>query len=191
MDKLTHLLYITFVAEDRYRFFLNGLGTTLLLTFASFLMGTALGIALCAALRSRSTGAHKTARVIMTFFMETPTMVLLMILVYVVFGSTALPILWAVVIGLTLAMRPEVILCDELLFPVLRSPEHPAAGAAVRLLCSESSARHTLLVGFRGLGGDPLAEPYLDELNLRLLNNFADFVFSRPKDEGWEVCIQM
>ena len=102
MYDLKNLLYVTFVQEDRYRFFLNGLGITLLLTFASFLLGTALAVALCAARRSRSAGAQKTAKVVMTFFMETPTMVLLMILVYVVFGSTALPILWAVIIGLTL-----------------------------------------------------------------------------------------
>ena len=83
------------------------------------------------------------------------------------------------------------VLCDELLLPVLQSPVSPAERATVRLLCSETGDRHTLLVGFQGLGGDPLTEPYLDELNLSLLNNFADFIFSRQKDEGWEVCIQM
>lgn len=102
MEQLKNLLYITFVMEDRYRFFLNGLGTTLLLTFGSFLLGTALGVGLCAALRSAAPWARKAARLFMSFFMEMPTMVLLMLLVYVVFGSTALPLLWAVIIGLTL-----------------------------------------------------------------------------------------
>ena len=50
MKAFLHKLYLTFVKDDHYRFFLSGLGTTLLLTFASFLLGTALGIALCAAL---------------------------------------------------------------------------------------------------------------------------------------------
>ena len=102
MDDIKYLLYATFIEEGRYRFFLNGLGTTLLLTFSSFLLGTALGVALCAAKRSNKTPTRKIARIIMTFFMETPTMLLLMIFVYVVFGNTALPILWAVIIGLTL-----------------------------------------------------------------------------------------
>ena len=102
MEDIKYLLYATFIQEGRYRFFLSGLGTTLLLTFSSFLLGTALGVALCAAKRSRSAPARKIARIIMTFFVETPTMVLLMILVYVVFGSTALPVLWAVIIGLML-----------------------------------------------------------------------------------------
>ena len=102
MADIKYLLYATFIQEGRYRFFLSGLGTTLLLTFASFLLGTALGVALCAAKRSRNAAPRKIARIFMSFFMETPTMVLLMILVYVVFGSTALPVLWAVIIGLML-----------------------------------------------------------------------------------------
>ena len=55
MKAFLHKLYLTFVKDDHYRFFLSGLGTTLLLTFASFLLGTALGIALCAALRAKRT----------------------------------------------------------------------------------------------------------------------------------------
>ena len=100
--QLKHILYITFVFEDRYRFFLDGLYYTLLLTFASFLLGTAVGIGLCASLRSKNKFLNKTARVIITFFMETPTLVLLMILVYVIFGKTSVPLLWAVIIGLML-----------------------------------------------------------------------------------------
>ena len=83
------------------------------------------------------------------------------------------------------------LLCDELLYPVLRSAEAPAQSAGVRLLCSETSARHTLLISFRGLAGDPFAAPYLDELNLRLLESFSEFLFRRQTEDGWEVCIQM
>jgi ABC-type polar amino acid transport system ATPase subunit len=83
------------------------------------------------------------------------------------------------------------VLCDELLYPVLKHPDVPAASASLRLLCSEASSRHTLMIGFRGIDSDPLEEPYLDELNLALLNNYAEFVLSRRKDDGWEVCIQM
>jgi len=36
------------------------------------------------------------------FFVEMPTLVLLMILVYVIFGRSALPILWVITVGLTL-----------------------------------------------------------------------------------------
>ena len=102
MDRLNRILYSTFVAEDRYRFFLNGLGTTLLLTFSSFLLGTALGVALCAAMRSGSAAVRRAAGTVKSFFVQLPTMVLLMIMAYVVFGRSALPILIIVIIGLTL-----------------------------------------------------------------------------------------
>ncbi len=102
MDDLRYTLYVTFVREDRYLFFLNGLGITLLLTFASFLLGTALGIALCAALRARQAWLRRAARIIMSFFMGIPTLVLLMVLAYVVFGASVLPVLWIVILGLTL-----------------------------------------------------------------------------------------
>ena len=102
MEALWHKLYLTFVKDDHYRFFLSGLGTTLLLTFASFLLGTVLGIALCAALRSKRPAIRRGAGIIRTFFMELPTMVLLMILIYVIFGRSSLPVLCIVILGLTL-----------------------------------------------------------------------------------------
>ena len=102
MEAFLHKLYLTFVKDEHYRFFLSGLGTTLLLTFASFLLGTALGIAMCAALRSKRPAVRKTAGILQTFFMELPTMVLLMILIYVIFGRSSLPVLIIVILGLTL-----------------------------------------------------------------------------------------
>ena len=102
MEDLEYILYLTFVFEDRYMFFVNGLYVTLLLTLSSFLLGTALGIALCAMHRSRMILLRGIARGIMSFFTQMPTMVLLMTLVYVIFGSSALPLLWIVIIGLTI-----------------------------------------------------------------------------------------
>ena len=83
------------------------------------------------------------------------------------------------------------VLCDELLYPVLMHPDYPAGSAFLRLLCSETSSRHTLFIRFRGIACDPLSEPYLDELNLTLLDKFTEFIFSSCKEDGWEVCIQM
>ncbi len=83
------------------------------------------------------------------------------------------------------------ILGDELLYPVFKNQDAPAAKGNVRLLCSESGSRHTLLISFCGIEKDPLSEPYLDELNLKLLNNYSDFIMSRQKEGSWEICIQM
>ena len=99
MNALKHLFLNTFVVEDRYLYFLDGLGITLLLTFSSFLLGTALGVAICAAMRSGNAAVRKVAGAIKSFFVQLPTMVLLMIMVYVIFGHTALPILFIVIVG--------------------------------------------------------------------------------------------
>ncbi len=102
MRGLWEKIYATFIMQDRYLFFLDGLKVTLLLTAASFVLGTVFGILLCAAVRSRHAAIRKTARFITALFMEMPTMVLLMILVYIIFGRSALPIMWIVTVGLTL-----------------------------------------------------------------------------------------
>lgn len=87
---------------DRYLFFVEGLKNTLLLTFASFLLGTACGVLLCAAVRSKHAPVCRIATILRSIFMEIPTMVLLMIMVYIIFGSSSIPILVVVTIGLTL-----------------------------------------------------------------------------------------
>ena len=74
----------------------------MILTLASFIFGTLFGIILCAMRRSKNTFFQKIVRIITSIFVEMPTMVLLMILVYIVFGRTALPVLWIMIIGLTL-----------------------------------------------------------------------------------------
>lgn len=102
MDQMINLFINTFIVDDRYLYFLNGLGITLLLTFSSFILGTALGVALCAAMRSKKALVRRTAGIIKSFFVQLPTMVLLMIMVYVVFGRSALPVLIIVIVGLTL-----------------------------------------------------------------------------------------
>lgn len=102
LEELWRLIYETFILQDRYLFFVNGLGVTLLLTLASFILGTVVGALFCAASRSNRGWIRKAAKVLVTLFTEVPTMVLLMIFVYIIFGRSALPVLWIVAIGLTL-----------------------------------------------------------------------------------------
>ena len=42
-----------------------------------------------------------------------------------------------------------------------------------------------------GVGSNPLEQPYLDELNLSILENYSEFLFSKKSDDDWEVVIQM
>ncbi len=102
MNYLQQKIYTTFIMEDRYRFFLDGLNVTLELTFASFILGTVFGILFCAAIRSRNAAVRKAAKFISAIFIEIPTMVLLMIFVYIIFGRSSLPVLLVVISGLML-----------------------------------------------------------------------------------------
>ena len=94
--------YVTFIYEDRYLYFVRGLKTTVALTIGSFILGTLLAIVLCALKRSKSKAVARTTNVVCNFFIQIPTMVLLMLFVYIVFGSSTLNILITVIIALTI-----------------------------------------------------------------------------------------
>lgn len=102
LDLLRKKIFETFIVDNRYLFFVDGLKVTLLLTLSSFILGTAVGVLLCAGARSRHRWLRKTAHFLVSLFTEIPTMMLLMIFVYIIFGRSVLPVLWIVAIGLTL-----------------------------------------------------------------------------------------
>lgn len=99
---LASKFYTTFIFEDRYLYFLNGLKITLILTLASFILGTLLGIAFCFLKQSKNKTVRKTVNMIGDFFVQIPTMVLLMIFAYIIFGTSGLNILIVVIIALTI-----------------------------------------------------------------------------------------
>ena len=104
-DFLTDLwskIYLTFIFDDRYLFFVEGLSSTLILTFASFILGTLFAILLCIMQRSKNNALVKAGNVIAAALREIPTMVLLMIMVYIIFGRSSLPLMLVVSAGLTL-----------------------------------------------------------------------------------------
>ena len=102
MNVIQKKFYLTFIEQDRYLFFLEGLKSTLILTFASFLLGVAFGVLLCAAGRSANPVLRRIAQVLSYILVEIPTLVLLMVFVYIIFGSSVLPVMVIVVVGLTL-----------------------------------------------------------------------------------------
>ena len=100
--EIANKFYKTFIFEDRYLFFVRGLKMTLLLTAASFILGVLLGVAFCALRRCRSAAVRKITEILVHFFVQLPTMVLLMVFVYIIFGSSALSITVIVIFGLTI-----------------------------------------------------------------------------------------
>ena len=102
MSSIQEKLYMTFIQDDHYLFFLEGLRNTLILTFASFILGVVFGVILCAARRSSSPLLRRLSGILSYFLVEIPTMVLLMVFVYIIFGSVALPVMPIVIVGLTM-----------------------------------------------------------------------------------------
>ena len=82
-------------------------------------------------------------------------------------------------------------ICDELLHPVFNNEQEPAASADLKLLCSETSEHHMIRIEFPNITHDPLGEPYMDKLNYVMLDRHAEVLFSKKKDDCWEVTIQM
>lgn len=101
-EELYKQIYVTFIYEDRWRFFLEGFWTTLLLTFTSFILGTLIGILLC----KLKMAGYKWVRIITKIFtsliIQIPTLLLLMLFAYIIFGSVSLPVIASVIIGLTI-----------------------------------------------------------------------------------------
>ena len=102
LEDFFSLLYVTFIYEDRWKFFLNGFGMTLLLTLSAFILGSLFGALLCALKLSRRRWIRKISSVFVSLLVQLPTLVLLMIFVYIIFGSVPLSVVVIVIMGLTL-----------------------------------------------------------------------------------------
>lgn len=98
----------TFLREDRWRLFAEGVGTTLLITVLSILCGTVLGFAVFMLCRKGNPLANGVTRFSMWLVQGTPMVVLLMILYYIIFGSVAISGILVAVIGFTLTFGSSV-----------------------------------------------------------------------------------
>ena len=102
LENISHLFYITFIYDDRWIFFAEGLKITLILTFASFIAGTVLGLVLCWFKMSGIPWLEKCINILNGFLMKLPTLVMLMIMLYVVFAEVSISAEIVIIIGLTL-----------------------------------------------------------------------------------------
>ena len=98
----------TFIREDRWKLFVDGVLTTLLITFFSILLGTALGFLVFMLCRNGNMIANGVTRFSMWLVQGMPMVVLLMILYYIIFGSVAINGITVAVIGFTLTFGSSV-----------------------------------------------------------------------------------
>jgi polar amino acid transport system permease protein/polar amino acid transport system substrate-binding protein len=90
---MLNLLYENLIADGAYRYFLLGLGVTLLITMAGLGIGTIAGAILCAISRSRFWFLRFFARIYFLLMSGTPVLLLLTLFYYVAlapFGTDAL-----------------------------------------------------------------------------------------------------
>ena len=98
----------TFIRENRWRLFGEGVLTTLLITALAILFGTALGFFIFMLCRNGNILANSITRFCIWLVQGTPMVVLLMILYYVVFGSVSISGIAVAVIGFTLTFGAAV-----------------------------------------------------------------------------------
>ncbi|MBQ8987382.1 MAG: ABC transporter permease subunit [Lachnospiraceae bacterium] len=98
----------TFIRESRWQLFLQGIGTTLLITVLSILFGTALGFAVFMLCRNGTPVANRLTRLFVWLVQGMPVVVLLMILYYIIFGGVAISGAAVSVVGFTLVFGAAV-----------------------------------------------------------------------------------
>ena len=99
----------TFIRENRWQLFLEGIGNTMLITALAILFGTALGFLLFMLCRNGNPVANGSTRFSMWLVQGTPMVVLLMILYYIIFGRVAISGIAVAVIGFTLTFGAAVL----------------------------------------------------------------------------------
>ena len=92
---ITQDLYLNFIKEDGYLWLLDGLKTTLLITFFAAILGIILGFIVAIIRSTHDKSGHfkilnAVCRVYLTVIRGTPTMIQLLIMNFVIFGSVSL-----------------------------------------------------------------------------------------------------
>lgn len=99
----------TFIRENRWKLFLEGIGTTLLITVLSIIFGTLLGFLTFMLCRSGNPVADKITRFCVWLVKGMPVVVLLMILYYIIFGKVAISGTIVSIVGFTLIFAAAVL----------------------------------------------------------------------------------
>ena len=108
LSSLKKSFYKTFIQEDRYRLFLQGIINTMIITILSILFGTVLGFVMYMWYRRGGRPADLITRFSVWLIQGMPGVVLLMILYYIVFSRISIGGIWVAVVGFTLTFGAAV-----------------------------------------------------------------------------------
>ena len=107
-DSIYNSFYKTFIREDRYKLFLQGIEITMLITVLTIIFGTALGFIVFMLCRNGNVLANKVTSFCVWLVSGMPMVVLLMVLYYIVFSHVAINGIAVAVIGFTLTFGASV-----------------------------------------------------------------------------------
>ncbi len=99
IDSLKTSFIKTFITENRWLLFLNGLGVTVLISVMAFILATFVGILLCRIEMSRFKVVRKIVEIYCKIVTRIPILVWLMILYYIVFGNVDISAVFISIIG--------------------------------------------------------------------------------------------
>ena len=108
LDEVKSSFNKTFLREERWRLFVRGVLTTLLITLLSILFGTLLGFCVFMLCRNGNPAANLVTRFCLWLVQGMPMVVLLMILYYIIFGSVSISGVAVAVVGFTLTFGSAV-----------------------------------------------------------------------------------
>lgn len=108
-EKLAQSFEKTFIRESRWELFVQGAGVTVLITVTSILAGTVLGFCIFMLCRKGNKIMNGGTNVFLWLIHGMPTVLLLMILYYIVFGSSKLSGTWVSVVGFSLMFACSMI----------------------------------------------------------------------------------
>ena len=92
----------TFIREDRWKLFVDGIISTMIITVLSILCGTVLGFVVYLSCRGGNIIANLITRFFVWLIQGMPMVVLLMILYYIIFGKVDIAGIWVAVIAFSL-----------------------------------------------------------------------------------------
>ncbi len=108
LDSMKASFERTFMREGRWRLFAEGALNTMIITFLAVIFGTCTGFAAFMACRKGNAAANAITDFSIWLIQGTPTVVLLMILYYIIFGAFEINGLWVSVIAFSLIFGSSV-----------------------------------------------------------------------------------
>ncbi|MBZ4665459.1 amino acid ABC transporter permease [Mahella sp.] len=99
MDGLYNAIYKNFIRDDRYMYILNGLKITIIIALAAAVLGMVIGVVMALGKTSKNKIFKALASTYVELIRGTPTVVQLLIIYYIIFGSTAVPKLMVAIVA--------------------------------------------------------------------------------------------